>query len=687
MCYTFCVEKIKKKERIINFRALFFCFVSFFCSIIFAKNIFSLDWFYLIFFALVAITILVLAIKFGCVKRALYVLVSFFVGLIVFCISLYAFQGNIYKEKQTVKGQIKSLSSSLIVLENVTIGDKSEKNVIVYTYGKNFEIGQIVVFNDYVSNVNLFELDTFNSSAYKNYAPYSCEVSSDDITISGTGRLTIAQKLQARVKKIYVDNLPSEDVGLFYGMIFGDKTDLDYEIRQSFQTSGISHMLAVSGLHVGFLIGLLNFLFNKLKTKRIVKCCVLAVILFFYSWMCSFAPSVVRASLMSMIVLLSGLFGKQYDFVNSISLAGLIILLFSPLSAFDIGFQLSFLCVFSIAFVYPMLSKLFTKIKLPKFFSDTFALTLGVQLGLLPLTANYFGQMSLLSIFTNLICVPLFEVAFVGIFVVTILACIIAPLGIFLIPFKYIINFITLVATFVSNQTFFIIKMGSTSFALILCFYSAVFIIGNFVNLKKSLKLLICFVLIAICFGFNTLMAIPQKYTQLTILQYQNNCHVIVSSKNQKLLITNTTTVPYDFTKKSKIDTFDCVACTSEDLDTSSIEDYYNISTKSVFGNQCSVGDFDIQYIKLLENINYIQIKVDGYTIWYLLGEFTDSETEILQYTPQPNVVINKDYTSEDIADFKLTSNSFSSPKSLFANDNYGFEIFDGNLKKYWSLN
>jgi ComEC/Rec2-related protein len=401
--------------------------------------------------------------------------------------------------------------------------------------------------------------------------------------------------------------------------------------------------------------------------------------------MCSFSPSVVRASIMAIIVLMSGLFGKQYDFVNSISLSGIVILLFSPLSAFDIGFQLSFLSVFSIAFVYPILTKFLNKTKLPKFLTDSFALTCCVQIGLLPLTVNYFGQMSLLSIFANMICIPLFEIAFIGTFVTTIFASIITPLGICFIPFKYIMNFITLVATFVSNQALFMIKLDSISFASVLCFYCGVFLVGDYVNLKKSIKFGACLFLIAISFFYGTIMAIPKQYNMLSILQYQSTCHIIISKNNNKLMLTNDDDIPYDFTNRCKINKVDFLI--SSKTETTQIQEYYDIKQKSVYGTDVVLDDFNIKYINLLNKLSFIQIKVDGYTIWYMTRTLSDVEEELLEDLPQPNIVINKNCTSQDIADYKLTSNGLITPNKLVTNNNFGFEIKDGRLNKYWSLN
>lgn len=180
-------------------------------------------------------------------------------------------------------------------------------------------------------------------------------------------------------------------------------------------------------------------------------------------------------------------------------------------------------------------------------------------------------------------------------------------------------------------------------------------------------------------------MAIPKQYNTLSILQYQSTCHIIVSKNNKKLMLTNDDDIPYNFTNRCKINKINFLI--SNKAETAQIQKYYDIKQKSVYGTDVVLDDFDIKYIYLLDKLSFIQIKVDGYTIWYMTRTLSDVEEELLEDLPQPNIVINKNRTIQNIADYKLTSNSLTTPNKLVKNNNFGFEIKNGKLNKYWSLN
>ena len=110
-------------------------------------------------------------------------------------------------------------------------------------------------------------------------------------------------------------------------MLFGGKQGLSDELKDMFSYSGISHILAVSGLHIGVLVSLIYYCLKKIKLNKFVKLILLATVLIFYSYLCDFTPSVCRASIMAVILCLCDLYKIQYDALSSLSIAGIIILL------------------------------------------------------------------------------------------------------------------------------------------------------------------------------------------------------------------------------------------------------------------------------------------------------------------------------------------------------------------------
>lgn len=680
---------MKTKEKIVNFRSIFFCFVSFFCAIIFAHNILSGNIYYISFFAVVFLILLILSIFRKQLKKLLLIFFTFCIGLGFFAIELSMFNGKVYNEPCHIQGQIETINNNKsIFLKNVKINNNSDKNVCVYLSStQDLDIGQIISFDANINNTLLFELNKFDSTSYKHQLSYFVNISRNDITIESNGRLNFVQKIQNKVRNILYDNTSQENAGLFYGILFGDKSELDHELKESYRTSGIAHLLAVSGLHVGVFVSLLSFVLGKFKISQKINLLINFIVLFLYCCLCSFSPSVVRASLMTIIGLFAITSGRQYDFVNSISLAGLIILIFSPLSAYDIGFQLSFLCVYSIAFILPLTSKLLCKIKIPKSIGYTLAVTLATQIGLLPLTAYYFGEVSLLSILTNFFCIPIFQVGFILLIIITLLCIPFSFLGFLYIPVHYIFELISTIAMFVTSQSFFTVTLYSLNFVGILCYFIGVFVFSKFVNVKKIIKYSVSLGLIVTVVIYSLIMSLPKQHENLTIYQYSTNCHIIVSRNNQTLMISQTNSVYYNFTNRININKIDYLIGTNIS-DTNDLEDFYQIKDKSIFGYDTVLGDFKVEYIKLINKINYIKLQVDGYTICYMLSSLTAPELELFNdLNNKTNIVINGSTQTLQTGDYHLSGRGLQYLDDIYVINNYAIDIKNGKLKKLWSLN
>lgn len=199
------------------------------------------------------------------------------------------------------------------------------------------------------------------------------------------------------------------------GFILGNRKQLDPQIIDALSKTGVSHILAVSGLHVGFVLMIFWVLFNLLRLPQPITRCLTIAALILYACVTNLKPPVVRATIMACIFVVSPLVQKKSDPFNSLAIAGLIILLLNPAELFEIGFQLSFSAVFSILYFYPIFINRIQKIqkfqpvykKAPlRYVINLFMLSLSVQIGTLPLTIFYFGIIPTLAIFLNLIIIP-----------------------------------------------------------------------------------------------------------------------------------------------------------------------------------------------------------------------------------------------------------------------------------------
>lgn len=212
-------------------------------------------------------------------------------------------------------------------------------------------------------------------------------------------------------------------------LLLGDKRYLDEEDASDLGEVGLSHIMAVSGLHCCFLSSLLGALLGG-RRKRL-RCAVTIPLLFFYAFATGLTPSILRACIMISMVMLAPLFGRESDPPTSISLALLLILVRNPFAIASISLQLSFSAVAGIVWLTPKLSKKWQgKGKLSRFVLLSFATTLGAMVFSTPLACYYFGTLSIVSLLSNLLCLSIVSVVFALGLVSVLLAALFPQVGV-----------------------------------------------------------------------------------------------------------------------------------------------------------------------------------------------------------------------------------------------------------------
>ena len=201
------------------------------------------------------------------------------------------------------------------------------------------------------------------------------------------------------------------------GLLLGDRTDLSDKIKTAFMNTGTIHVLAVSGSHVVLVAEIIFILLGMLRFSRRPKLIAAMFCLLYYMYLTGATPSVVRATLMVIILYIGKFFEEKTDVYNMLGASAVIIFLADPKQVFDVGFQLSFSAVLSIVFFYPRITEAvgefrepFERLSLINPVWQLFAVSLAAQIGTLPFTAYYFGRVSIVSFFANLIVVPLVEI-------------------------------------------------------------------------------------------------------------------------------------------------------------------------------------------------------------------------------------------------------------------------------------
>ncbi|GAB4409341.1 MAG: hypothetical protein OHK0053_36150 [Microscillaceae bacterium] len=229
----------------------------------------------------------------------------------------------------------------------------------------------------------------------------------------------LALQLRAQGREIlqkYIRDPAAQATAL--ALLLGVKDQLDEDLRQSFAGSGLMHILAVSGLHVGIMMLILNYLLQGLKTWRGGQYWFFisaSGLLFLYAFVTGLSPSVLRAVLMFSLVLAAKTFRRRGLIYNNIALSAFILLLYNPFLLWSISFQLSYLAVLGIVYLQGKIYRLWAlrNYWLDKAWELT-SVSLAAQVATTPLSLYYFHQFPNYFILANLLVLPLLGVVLCG---------------------------------------------------------------------------------------------------------------------------------------------------------------------------------------------------------------------------------------------------------------------------------
>jgi competence protein ComEC len=438
---------------------------------------------------------------------------------------------------------------AVVYLKNATVTlaeetNKLKKNLkLTINYSEGIEVENINAGSKVVFVANIFDYDLIKDGQiktfyYTNNLGYYASVDFENIVIMA-GDATLSENIKASVKTMLNTHLTYDNANMAYAVLFGDKTLIDSVIYESFAISGIAHILAVSGLHIGFLVLIILFILKNLKLNKKLQFVFLAVVLFCYSYLCAFSPSVVRASIMALTLLLGHLIGEQNDNLSSLSFAGIIILVIKPISLFTAGFLLSFASVFAIFTLFPVFNKMLKKLDLPNWLISTISLTLAAQIGTLPLVVHFFGSFSLLSVVTNVLALPLFTLGYLFLFDAVILSFIFPFFSFLFVVPNLSFSFVYLIAKLISHISFSTLELFSFGLVASLTYYLLIFVLSKFVMLKITPKVIIANALVVVMAVSIIFANLPASfdYNSLTKIYGAESATVVTTSDNLVYLV------------------------------------------------------------------------------------------------------------------------------------------------------
>ncbi|MHB1414969.1 MAG: ComEC/Rec2 family competence protein, partial [Chloroflexota bacterium] len=219
------------------------------------------------------------------------------------------------------------------------------------------------------------------------------------------GPLAIIAGVRGRLQESIARILPEPQGALAGGLLLGARNRIPDDVVAAFQTTGTSHILAISGLHVSIVVGLVGGLSARLFGRRkLLSAAVTALAIVGYALLAGAGPSVQRAAVMGILALLATQLGRPRDGLVGLAFACLLLTAINPQTLLEVGFQLSALATAGLIVLAPRLLALIDR--LPVWIATTLSVTLAAQLAVLPVVVLNFRQLSLVSLFTNVLAVP-----------------------------------------------------------------------------------------------------------------------------------------------------------------------------------------------------------------------------------------------------------------------------------------
>jgi competence protein ComEC len=330
-------------------------------------------------------------------------------------------------------------------------------------------------------------------------------------------------------------NFSKDELHVVAALILGQQQDISPEILKDYQFAGAIHILSVSGLHVGFILLFINFLLKPLRKNKVgntIRLVTIIVSLWGFAILAGLSPSVVRSVTMFSFVAVGMHLKRSTNIFHTLLVSILLILLFQPSFLFDVGFQLSYVALFFIFWLQPLLENLWTpNNKIAIYFWEILTVSFAAQIGAFPLSIYYFHQFPGLFFVTNLIIIPFLSVIMaLGVFVMVLSAFDYVPE----IPAKileYSIYFLNKTINWVASFEQFIIKDIPFNWQILLSLY--LLIVAVIIWFKKPTFHKLAFALIAILLFQTAFFA--------TRWNNQNQAEWIVFNIKKNTLITERT--------------------------------------------------------------------------------------------------------------------------------------------------
>ncbi|KAF2329716.1 ComEC/Rec2 family competence protein [Flavobacterium ginsenosidimutans] len=424
-----------------------------------------------------------------------------------------------------------------------TISGKTYSGKIIVNVQKDSSINHLIIGNTIKvkntlqrnkSNKNPNQFDYSKYLADKQiYAQIYCQ--KNEILVNKTIQKDIwyyCAKLHSRIiSNLEKSKFSTSEMNVALALILGQQQEISQDIIQDYQYSGATHILSVSGLHVGFIMLFITFILKPIpNTKKgsFFKLASILISLAGFAIISGLSPSVLRSVVMFSFVAIGNHLRRNGNIYHTLLVSILLILLFEPYFLFDVGFQLSYIALFFILWLQPILKNIYKpKNKLTVYIWEALTVSFAAQIGTLPLCLYYFHQFPGLFFVTNIIILPVLSFIMIAGIVVMLIAIFTSPPLFITMIFEKSIYLLNLMIHAVASIDSFVIRDISFNFYHLIAI--SFFIIFSIIWVKKPNYNKLIFL-------FTSIITVQLAFI-LTKIQVENEEELIVYNEKKNTLI------------------------------------------------------------------------------------------------------------------------------------------------------
>ncbi|MES2575097.1 MAG: ComEC/Rec2 family competence protein [Bacteroidota bacterium] len=414
-----------------------------------------------------------------------------------------------------------------------------------FEIGTHLQINGSLYKNSPAKNPNQFDYSRYleNKQIYAQLYADTSEIRIGSIIEKDVWYYT--SRLRTKIiQNLEKSNFNKAELHVAVALILGQQQDISPEIIKDYQYAGAVHILSVSGLHIGFILLFVTFIlkpFPNTRRSSFIKLIIILLSLFYFGVLAGLAPSVLRSVTMFSFVAVGMYLKRSTDIFHTLLVSILLILLFQPSFLFDVGFQLSYIALFFILWLQPLLSGLWLpENKIVKYFLEILTVSFAAQIGAFPLSIYYFHQFPGLFFVTNLVVIPFLSVIMaLGVFVMVLAAFNCVPM--FLAKsLEWSIYILNKIINTIASLEEFIIQEIPFNWQLLLSVY--LLIIATIIWFRKPsfnrLALTLISIIIFQIAYFETYWTI-QNQKELVIFNSKNNTLITERNGNNITLYAN----------------------------------------------------------------------------------------------------------------------------------------------------